>query len=206
MEVKTSLWAEKLDVLSAAATRDPEAFLGHPVNAFKLVKRLNTEWGGLESLVLTDTSHAFISNLTIHRQRFPNDEDQAGAARALTRLLDTYRLDADTFAAGELPGLSPSSPRGSLTVEDCFDLGKAAYSEADYYHTQLWMTQALKLLDRGGVAVDAVAGDAVAVDAVTILDYLSYSVYQQGALESALDFTRRLLALGQSHQRLSSLS
>lgn len=49
-------WADKLDVLSAAATRDPEGFLGHPVNAFKLIKRLNTEWGELESLVLTDVS------------------------------------------------------------------------------------------------------------------------------------------------------
>lgn len=49
-------WADKLDVLSAAATQDPEGFLGHPVNAFKLMKRLNTEWGQLESLVLTDVS------------------------------------------------------------------------------------------------------------------------------------------------------
>ncbi|XP_078135656.1 prolyl 4-hydroxylase subunit alpha-1-like isoform X2 [Sander vitreus] len=190
-------WADKLDVLSAAATLDPEAFLGHPVNAFKLMKRLNTEWGELESLVLSDTSHAFISNLTIHRQHFPNDEDQTGAAKALTRLLETYQLDTDMFSSGELPGLSPSSPRSSLTASDCFDLGKVAYSEADYYHTELWMIQALKQLDAGGGGAEA----SVAVDAVTILDYLSYSVYQQGALEKALDFTRRLLALDPTHQR-----
>lgn len=48
-------WAEKLDVLSAIAMQDPEGFLGNPVNAFKLMKRLNTEWGDLESLVLKDT-------------------------------------------------------------------------------------------------------------------------------------------------------
>ncbi|XP_028424253.1 prolyl 4-hydroxylase subunit alpha-1 [Perca flavescens] len=196
-------WADRLDILSAVATEDPEAFLGHPVNAFKLMKRLNTEWGELESLVLSDTSHAFISNLTIRRQHFPNDEDQSGAAKALTRLLDTYRLDTDSFSSGELPGLSQSSPRSSLSVSDCFDLGKVAYSEADYYHTELWMTQALKQLDAGGPGEDqaSVAVDAVAVDAVTILDYLSFSVYQQGALEAALDFTRRLLALDPVHQR-----
>lgn len=45
-----------MDSLSAAATQDPEGFLGHPVNAFKLMKRLNTEWGDLESLVLSDTT------------------------------------------------------------------------------------------------------------------------------------------------------
>lgn len=45
-----------MDSLTVTATQDPEGFLGHPVNAFKLVKRLNTEWGDLESLVLRDTT------------------------------------------------------------------------------------------------------------------------------------------------------
>lgn len=53
-------WADKLDSLSAAATQDPEGFLGHPVNAFKLMKRLNTEWGDLESLVLSDTTDGMV--------------------------------------------------------------------------------------------------------------------------------------------------
>lgn len=187
-------WADKLDVLSAAATQDPEGFLGHPVNAFKLMKRLNTEWGELESLVLTDTADVFISNLTIQRQYFPNDDDQIGAAKALMRLLDTYQLDTNTISTGQLPGTSSvASHRTTLTVDDCYDLGKVAYSEADYYHTELWMVQALKQLD-GGEASDT-------VDAVTILDYLSYSVYQQGELEGALTYTQRLLELDPTHQR-----
>lgn len=49
-------WADRLDVLSEMATQDPEGFLGHPVNAFKLIKRFNTEWAELENLVLTDES------------------------------------------------------------------------------------------------------------------------------------------------------
>ncbi|XP_053197610.1 prolyl 4-hydroxylase subunit alpha-1a [Scomber japonicus] len=187
-------WAEKLDVLSAAASQDPEGFLGHPVNAFKLMKRLNTEWGDLESLVLTDMSDVFISNLTVQRQHFPNDDDQIGAAKALIRLQDTYKLDTDVMASGRLPGApSAVSLHSSLSVDDCYDLGKVAYSEADYHHTELWMTQALTQLDRGEASV--------AVDTVTILDYLSYSVYQQGALERALEFTRRLLELDPAHQR-----
>ncbi|XP_029383199.1 prolyl 4-hydroxylase subunit alpha-1-like isoform X2 [Echeneis naucrates] len=187
-------WADKLDVLAAAATQDPESFLGHPVNAFKLMKRLNTEWGELENLVLTDMSDGFISNLTIQRQHFPNDDDQTGAAKALMRLQDTYQLDTDTISTGQLPGSSSmASLRPTMTVDDCFDLGKVAYSEADYYHTELWMVQALKQLDQGETSNT--------VDAVTILDYLSYSVYQQGELERALDFTRRLLELDGTHQR-----
>lgn len=49
-------WAEKFDSLSETAIKDPEGFLGHPVNAYKLMKRLNTEWLQLENLVLKDMS------------------------------------------------------------------------------------------------------------------------------------------------------
>ncbi|CAJ0950277.1 unnamed protein product [Ranitomeya imitator] len=177
-------WAEKFDSLSEAATKDPEGFLGHPVNAFKLMKRLNTEWLELENLVLTDMSDGFISNLTIQRQYFPNDEDQTGAAKALIRLQDTYNLDTETIARGNLPGVNN---KATLTAEDCYELGKIAYTEADYYHTELWMEQALRQLD---------AGETSTIDKVLVLDYLSYTVYQQGDLEKALTLTRRLLELG----------
>ncbi|KAG9346048.1 hypothetical protein JZ751_007864 [Albula glossodonta] len=184
-------WAEHLDVLTATATQDPEGFLGHPVNAFKLMKRLNTEWAELESLVLKDMSDGFISNLTIQRQYFPSDEDQTGAAKALLRLQDTYRLDTEIISSGNLPGVT--TYKSTLTVEDCYELGKIAYSDADYYHTELWMAQALKQLDKGE--------ESVTTDKVTVLDYLSYSIYQQGDLERALDFTKRLLKLDPEHQR-----
>lgn len=74
-----------------------------------------------------------------------------------------------------------------LTVEDCFDLGKIAYTEADYYHTELWMEQALKQLDDGEMS---------SIDKISVLDYLSYAVYQQGELNKALMLTKQLLELG----------
>lgn len=75
-----------------------------------------------------------------------------------------------------------------LTAEDCFELGKIAYTEADYYHTELWMEQALKQLDDGEVSSS--------IDKVSVLDYLSYAVYQQGDLDKAMMLTKRLLELG----------
>ncbi|XP_051969033.1 prolyl 4-hydroxylase subunit alpha-1a isoform X2 [Xyrauchen texanus] len=186
-------WAEKLDALTTTATQDPEGFLGHPVNAFKLMKRLNKEWSEVEDLVLKDMSDGFISNLTIQRQYFPNDEDQTGAAKALLRLQDTYKLDTQTISSGDLPGLTTGLPfKSTLTVEDCYELGKIAYSEADYYHTELWMEQALKQLNEE---------EESSIKIVTVLDYLSYSVYQQGELERALDYTMRLLTMDPEHQR-----
>ncbi|KAM9465869.1 prolyl 4-hydroxylase subunit alpha-1b isoform 1-T1 [Clarias gariepinus] len=182
-------WAEKLDSLTLSAMEDPERFVGHPVNAFKLMKRLNTEWADVESLVLSDTTDGFISNLTVQRQYFPNDDDQKGAAKALLRLQDTYQLSANTISAGDLPGVVH---KNRMTAEDCFELGKVAYSEVDYYHTELWMAQALKQLDEG---------EDSSVDKVTILDYLSYAIYQQGELDRALELTKRMLKLDPTHQR-----
>ncbi|XP_034008336.1 prolyl 4-hydroxylase subunit alpha-1-like [Trematomus bernacchii] len=186
---KIKVWADKMESLSAAATLDPEGYLGNPVNAFKLMKRLNTEWAELESLVLSDTTDGFVSNLTIQRQYFPTDEDQTGAAKALLRLQDTYRLTANTIATGDLPG---AKHKTFMTVEDCYELGKIAYSDVDYYHTELWMSQALKQLEHG---------EESNIDKVTVLDYLSYSIYQQGEIDRALDYTKQLLKLDSEHQR-----
>uniref|UniRef100_A0A667ZCF0 procollagen-proline 4-dioxygenase n=1 Tax=Myripristis murdjan TaxID=586833 RepID=A0A667ZCF0_9TELE len=123
-------WAERLDVLSVTATQDPEGFLGHPVNAFKLMKRLNTEWGELESLVLTDMSDGFISNLTIQRQHFPNDDDQTGAAKALMRLQDTYQLDTKDISTGELPDPDHQRANGNLKYFE-YQLSKQKKAEGE---------------------------------------------------------------------------
>ncbi|XP_057215498.1 prolyl 4-hydroxylase subunit alpha-2 isoform X2 [Triplophysa rosa] len=188
-------WANKLDLLTRASTSDPEGFLAHPVNAYKLMKRLNTEWSELESLVLQDPSDGFLSNMSVHRQYFPDEEDEKGAAKALMRLQDTYKLDSESFSKGKLPGqvqLTGVRYSALLTVDDCFDMGKLAYNENDYYHAVLWMQQALKQMDTGE--------DAKTIKA-DILDYLSYSVYQMGDLPRAIELTRRLVAIDPGHQR-----
>lgn len=51
------------------------------------------------------------NNLT-HLQeevKFPTDEDLSGAAVALTRLQDTYNLDTQSIARGELNGVKYST-------------------------------------------------------------------------------------------------
>ncbi|KAM4544737.1 prolyl 4-hydroxylase subunit alpha-2 isoform 2-T2 [Odontesthes bonariensis] len=182
-------WANKLDTLTRVSTSDPEGYLAHPVNAYKLMKRLNTEWSELETLVLQHPSDGFISNISIHRQYFPDAEDETGAAKALMRLQDTYQLDSEAFSKGKLPGVHSNAV---LTVDDCFDMGKTAYNDADYYHAVLWFQQSLKQLDGGEEAV---------VSKGEILDYLSYSVYQMGDLPRAIELTRRLVAIDPTHQR-----
>lgn len=62
---------------------------------------------------VTSCSHShlegFIANLSVQRQFFPTDEDEMGAAKALMRLQDTYKLDPDTISKGQLPGTLTTS-------------------------------------------------------------------------------------------------
>ncbi len=88
------------------------------------------------------------------------------------------------------PGMHSSAV---LTVNDCFDMGKTAYNDADYYHAVLWIQQSLKQLDDG---------EDAEVSKADILDYLSYSVYQMGDLPRAIELTRRLVAIGKIRQKI----
>lgn len=186
---KIKSWASKMEALTSKSAADPEGYLAHPVNAYKLVKRLNTDWPALGDLVLQDAAAGFVANLSVQRQFFPTDEDESGAAKALMRLQDTYKLDPDTISRGELPG---TKYQAMLSVDDCFGMGRSAYNEGDYYHTVLWMEQVLKQLD---------AGEEATVTKSLVLDYLSYAVFQLGDLHRAVELTRRLLSLDPSHER-----
>lgn len=66
---------------------------------------VRTESFSLSSFFFFCGVSVFISNLTIQRQYFPNDDDQTGAAKALMRLQDTYQLDTNAISTGELPGV-----------------------------------------------------------------------------------------------------
>lgn len=53
---------------------------------------------------------------------------------------------------------------------DCFELGRLAYNEEDFYHTVMWMEEALIRLRKGG--------DNQAVNLGSVLDYLAFAYYK----------------------------
>ena len=62
----------------------------------------------------------------------------------LTRLQDTYRLDSRALAAGILGGRFYGPV---LRAHDCFEIGRQSYNNGDYFHTNVWMEEALRQLD-----------------------------------------------------------
>lgn len=53
---------------------------------------------------------------------------------------------------------------------ECFDLGRLAYTNADYYHTLMWMQEALDHLDQ--------EPNPTSINKIDILDHLAYATSQ----------------------------
>ncbi|XP_075211186.1 prolyl 4-hydroxylase subunit alpha-1 isoform X3 [Lycorma delicatula] len=173
------------------ASVDISSYLSNPINAYLLVKRLTSDWKQTESLMV-DFTEEVKQNMTQYREvlKFPTDEDLTGAAVALMRLQDTYQLETSSVARGELNGVQYST---QLSAEDCFELGRQSYNNQDFYHTVLWMTEALQRHDK--------EKNATSVERWEILEYLAYSTYMQGNVRRALQMTDELLTIVPSHQR-----
>ncbi|XP_011306837.1 prolyl 4-hydroxylase subunit alpha-1 [Fopius arisanus] len=174
------------------ASRNIQQYLSNPINAYLLVKRLTTDWKRVEELITEDVGKAFVSNITSSRNnlKFPTDEDLNGAAVALMRLQDTYKLDTSHVARGVLNGVQYST---GLSAGDCFELGRQSYNNGDYYHTVLWMQEAMNRLQDEQNRTTTSKPD--------VLEYLAYSTYMQGNVARALSMTNELLELVPSHQR-----
>lgn len=63
-----------------------------------------------------------------------------GAAIGLLRLQDTYLLKTSDLANGIIQGEIVGN---GLDSQDCFEIGRSAYNNQDYYHTLEWMQEAL---------------------------------------------------------------
>lgn len=59
----------------------------------------------------------------------------------------------------------------ALTAGDCFELGRQSYNNGDFYHTVLWMQEAMQRLE-GEKNKTTTRED--------ILEYLAFSTYMQG--------------------------
>jgi len=187
---RIKILADDFEVHSAEALQDPEKYLGNPVSAYLLIKRFAADWYRIiDRDIRTNATEEFLYNISYTTTAFPDQSDLDGAAVALLRLQDTYALPTSTLANGQLKGVE-NSPR--MSAEDCFRLGSVAYNKQDYYHTILWMEEALNKVEEEKEAT---------IDRPTLLDYLSYSVYMKGNVRRALNLTKEWLQIEPNHIR-----
>ncbi|XP_070544783.1 prolyl 4-hydroxylase subunit alpha-1-like isoform X2 [Ptychodera flava] len=181
--------ADDFEALTKKATEDAESYLHHPVNAFLTVKRFLVDWNRVDELVEMSFASDYLSNISYHRPYFPTKEDFRGAALALFRLQETYKLTASDVADGIIQDTKDSPTMNAL---ECFELGRVAYEDTDNLHTVMWMKEALKR---------AQTENPPSIEISVVLDYLSYSTYMIGDLKEALRLTEQLLDIEPDHQR-----
>jgi prolyl 4-hydroxylase len=178
---------------NAAAIKNGFDYIANPLNSYLLIKRLTSDWSYVESLMRNNMADVFLTNISSQRDsnnaKFPDDEDLKGAAIALMRLQDTYRLETRDMAQGKIQGVKRAD---ELQAHDCFELGRIAYNQADYYHTLMWMQEAMNRMEHESPPT------ATEVD---ILEYLAFAMYQQGNVKRALSMTKRLKKLDPTHPR-----
>ncbi|XP_046962797.1 prolyl 4-hydroxylase subunit alpha-1 isoform X6 [Vanessa cardui] len=174
------------------AMEDIPNYLGNPINAFTLIKRLTTDLDFIEKKIEIGTE--YIKNVSIISDndyiQYPSLEDLTGAAQALTRLQETYHLDVNDLAEGILNGVIYST---SMNSDDCYELGKVLYNEKDYKNALAWMKLALKKYPNDDELYNFTDVD--------ILEYIGFSYYLLGDVRNALNWTKKLLMLDPSHDR-----
>jgi prolyl 4-hydroxylase len=186
-------FSQEYSARNALAVKEGTRYLMNPVNAYLMIKRLTSDWSYVETMMKNNMADEFIANITQRRRvnevRYPDQEDLNGAAVALLRLQDTYRLDTHDLANGIILGEAIGQ---QLNAHDCFEVGRAAYNARDYYHTLLWMQEAYERHEKE---------TPPSVSISEVLEYLAFALYQQGNVKHALALTRRLAAIDPAHPR-----
>ncbi|XP_030369269.1 prolyl 4-hydroxylase subunit alpha-2 [Scaptodrosophila lebanonensis] len=183
--LQSEIDAIKVEHLSAADSI--EGYLNNPVNAFRLIKRLHSDWQTFSDSVEREASRTnYLEAMAKHQQNlsFPTHEDFVGSALALTRLQQTYQLDVAELASGILNGIKHGT---GMSWQDCFVLGQHLYTMRDYNNTVPWLKQSMQLLATQSYGTESGS-----------LDFMeSVAEYHQtlGDYENALDLVNYVLYL-----------
>nr|XP_028581668.1 prolyl 4-hydroxylase subunit alpha-3 isoform X2 [Podarcis muralis] len=147
----------------------------NPLLAYTLIKRLQSDWlNVVYSAEASENAQALKNGYQRLEEELPIFEDLEGAARGVMRLQDVYSLSVKGLAKGKfqrvsnapLPDVYNPSQDFSLSADDCFHIGKVAYDMEDYYHSILWLEEAVSLFR---------------------VSYGSWNTEDEGSLEDALD-------------------
>uniref|UniRef100_W8BV86 procollagen-proline 4-dioxygenase n=2 Tax=Ceratitis capitata TaxID=7213 RepID=W8BV86_CERCA len=177
-----------------AAVDDVDGYLSNPVNAYRLIKRLQSDWSAFEESVRIDSSRTdFLSAMAANRRQvhFPSKEDVIGSAVALVRLQDTYKLEVAELASGVLNGIKYGP---SMSWQDCFLLGHYLYEIQDFNHTVPWLRESMELLKNEEYDKDAVTLDFME----TVVTYHQ----EMGDFQTALELTNYILSIDAQRDQL----
>ncbi|XP_016419704.1 prolyl 4-hydroxylase subunit alpha-1-like [Sinocyclocheilus rhinocerous] len=149
---------------------DPDK-IKDPVAAYKLLRRVRSEWMNIVDYTQQSQYQLYQTLLTL--AKIPQLEDLDGAASGLIRLQEIYKLYPHNI-----------TKETSLNADEAFYVGLVAYEEDKFQHAFLWCLYSLDRLTEYSTTKRK-----------DLLHYLSSSAYHFGSLPVAIYFSQRLLNL-----------
>lgn len=148
MEQRLSRIRRYIDNWEATAGRDEfvgtygeDEIIGNPLQAFQLVKRLTIDWRSIMELFKDDEWNQVQRLTKDYKALMPAEDDLHGAALAIIRLQDTYKLTERELAIGKI---QERMTHVQMTARDCLYLAKHAFNNAYYDHSLDWFQEALR--------------------------------------------------------------
>ncbi|KAK8774399.1 hypothetical protein V5799_011068 [Amblyomma americanum] len=140
---------------------DPEEYLGLPMNAFLLIKRLAKDYIEVLEEAKDDTNSKLLLAMRpggkrSRRYKFPTRKDVFKAAHAVLEFQRTGGYSAKQIADGHAVDPESSLYNFEMTARDCFHLGAAATEVEDGQAAKEWMLEALDRAHDGTVEVPVI--------------------------------------------------
>ena len=174
------------------AETDEAKYVGNPINSFRLIKSLTSDWKNVNTLVRSNTSiTTFVENINQATDNFhllwPNHDDLSGAAMAIERLQDVYAIKTSDMAEGKLSG---KTFEVNLSANDCFQIGNQSYYNGNKSLAIEWVEYSIKKLDQ--------EGDNPTVDRIDVYHFLAGVFYKLDDPAKTLYYVNLKLTLKQN--------
>ncbi|XP_044314405.1 prolyl 4-hydroxylase subunit alpha-2-like [Drosophila rhopaloa] len=120
-----------------------ETYLGNPVNSFRLLHRLHTDWRKWHHYSLNNNKDELEHIDKSHKMRtmLPTSLDLERACRGIEDLISFYDLKPDDLAEGYLAGFL--MPETALSARDCYALGEFCINNRREDRAEAWFNISL---------------------------------------------------------------
>ncbi|SPP77003.1 prolyl 4-hydroxylase subunit alpha-1 [Drosophila guanche] len=124
---------------------EKEEFIGNPLNALPLLRRLNQDWPKWLNYLRTDIASKTTKAMETKLKLAPSNDDLQVVLKGFARIESFYDQEAADMAKGYLLEQHFDS---QLTAPDCFALAEFHYNQTQFSRGTPWYRMALRLHQR----------------------------------------------------------
>ncbi|KAH8373492.1 hypothetical protein KR009_011279 [Drosophila setifemur] len=136
------LFQESLERQKFLTLEEKEEFMGNPLNAFPLLRRLKQDWPKWMKYLKFAIANQETNEMQIKLISGPSHEDFQVALKGITRIEQFYNQHAEDLTQGFLMGTKFNS---HLNAPDCVAIGDFHYNKTRFTYSSHWFRTALRL-------------------------------------------------------------